>query len=116
MGLDTKLERRVAIKEYFPRSLVRRDASVTSQVTCYTGSDILFERGRTEFLREAQILAKLDGIPEIVHVLDFYNSAYIVMEFLEGVTLKERLTGIGVMSPKELLSLLEPMISSQLQE
>jgi len=115
LGFDTKLERRVAIKEYFPRSLVRRDTATTLNVTCYTGSDPHFEKGREQFLREAQVLAKLDAYPEIVHVLDYFaenNSAYIVMEFLEGITLKDMVVQGGVMSAKELLDMLRPIIKS----
>ena len=113
LGLDTKLERRVAIKEYFPRTLVRRESSSTLNVTCYTGSDSYFQKGREQFLREAQTLAKLDDVPEIVHVLDFFaenNSAYIVMEFLEGTTLKALVTQHGFLPAKELFDMLEPVL------
>ena len=115
LGFDTKLERRVAIKEYFPRSLVRRDTATTLNVTCYTGSNGHFEKGREQFLREAQVLAKLDAYPEIVHVLDYFaenNSAYIVMEFLEGITLKDMVAQSGVIAARELLDMLEPVIKS----
>ena len=113
LGLDTKLMRRVAVKEYFPRSFVRRDSNITRNVTCYSGSLEIFEKGRSQFLREAQTLAKLDDIPEIVRVLDFFaenNSAYIVMEFLEGETLKDILLRRGPLPAGELLTMLEPVL------
>jgi len=115
LGLDTKLKRRVAIKEYFPRTLVRRDASATRAVTCYTGSAEYFERGRAHFLEEAQTLARLDDIGEIVHVLDFFpenNSAYIVMEFLEGTTLKELIAKQGRLEFGQLLEMLGPVLQA----
>src|SRR5699024_8834546 len=87
-GLDTKLERRVAVKEYFPTTFVKREASVTLDVTCYTASgEKIYRKGREQFLQEARTMARLEEIPEIVRVLDFFpenNTAYIVMEFLEG--------------------------------
>ena len=114
LGLDVKLERRVAVKEYFPTSLVKREASVTLEVTCYTESGTQhYEKGRERFLTEARTLAKLDHIPQIVRVLDFFpahNTAYIVMEFLEGVTLKDLLDRRGPLPAQELLPMLEPVI------
>ncbi|MBQ8835344.1 MAG: protein kinase [Oscillospiraceae bacterium] len=113
LGLDIKLKRRVAIKEYFPRTLVRREASSTLNVTCYAGSGGHFEKGREQFLQEAQTLAKLDDVPEIVRVLDFFaenNSAYIVMEFLEGTTLKDIMAQRGRLPAKELFDMLAPVL------
>ena len=93
LGWDTVLKRKVAVKEYFPTFLVSREVSLTLDVTCHTsGNQPTYEKGREQFLREAKTMAKLDSIPEIVQVLDHFpehNTAYIVMEFLEGRTLKE---------------------------
>ena len=115
LGWDTKLDRRVAIKEYFPRTLVRREASYTLNVTCYAGSAPNFAKGRDQFLQEARTLAKLDDVPEIVRVWDFFeenNSAYIVMEFLEGTTLKDLMAARGRMDPNELFNMLGPVLKS----
>ena len=48
-------------------------------------------------------MAKLDSIPEIVQVLDHFpehNTAYIIMEFLEGQTLKEITQAQGPAPPR----------------
>ena len=88
LGWDAVLKRKVAVKEYFPTFLVSREVSLTLDVTCHTsGNQPTYEKGREQFLREAKTMAKLDSIPEIVQVLDHFpehNTAYIVMEFLEG--------------------------------
>lgn len=114
LGMDTNLERRVAIKEYFPTSFVKREVSVTMDVTCYTAANQdLYEKGRERFLVEARTMAKLDKIPEIVQVLDFFpanNTAYIVMEFLEGSTLKELTAQQGRIPAKDMLDMLEPVL------
>lgn len=113
LGFDTKLERRVAIKEYYPRTLVHRDVASSMNVVCFTGSAQNFERGREQFLSEARTLSRLDSIPQIVRVLDFFpenNSAYIVMEFLEGKTLKDIMQERGRMLLPELLAMLEPVL------
>lgn len=84
LGLDITLDRRVAIKEYFPNVFVHRESTVSLDVICYTGDkQALYEKGREQFLQEARVLARLDTYPEIVRVHDFFpanKTAYIVME------------------------------------
>ena len=83
LGMDTVLERRVAVKEYFPNVFVRRESSLTLEVTCYTDvKQPLYEKGREQFLQEARVMARFDKVREMVQVLDFFaanNTAYIVM-------------------------------------
>lgn len=58
-------------------------------------------------------MAALEKIPQMVRVLDFFpehNTAYIIMEFLEGQTLKEITQAQGPCSAQVLLPLLEPVI------
>ena len=114
LGLDIKLERRVAVKEYFPTVFLKREATVTLDVTCYTASgEAEYAKGREQFLREARTMAALEEIPEIVRVLDYFpehNTAYIVMEFLEGKTFKEVTQEQGPCPAKDLLSMVEPVI------
>lgn len=116
LGVDTNLERRVAIKEYFPISFVKREVSVTMNVTCYTAEkQSFYEKGREQFLMEARTMAKLDKIPEIVQVLDFFsanNTAYIVMEFLEGNTLKDLTAQQGRIPAKNILAMLAPVLKA----
>lgn len=113
IGLDTTLQRRVAIKEYFPTVFVKREASITLDVTCYTGEkQTQYEKGRNEFLQEAQTLAKLDSVQEIVRVLDYFpanNTAYIVMEYLEGDTFSDILKQRGCIPASSLLPQIEPI-------
>ena len=116
LGLDTELERRVAVKEYFPTAFVKRETSLTLEVTCYTDAGrVSYEKGREQFLKEARTMARLENIPEIVRVLDFFqanNTAYIVMEFLEGETLKDRTVRLGRIPAGELLELLRPVMEA----
>ena len=85
VGKDTRLDRTVAIKEYYPTGLVNRNSTVSPMVTQTEdehGKDA-FEKGRERFLTEAKTLAKFSSEPGIVHILDFFvenNTAYIVME------------------------------------
>ena len=116
LGMDADLERRVAVKEYFPTCLVSRETSLSLSVTCYTQNyQDAYEKGRSQFLKEARTMARLENIPEIVQVLDHFrdnNTAYIVMEFLEGETLKDRTARLGRIPSGELLELLRPVMGA----
>lgn len=86
LARDEKLQRRVAIKEYYPRDFAGRTA--TSSVVPASRSQVdLFNWGKARFLDEARTLARFDH-PGIVGVLDFFegnNTAYLVMQFIDGL-------------------------------
>lgn len=83
----------VAIKEYYPATFVQRVPG-TKDVIVYDGSKRKeFQDSLERFMEEAQNTAKFDN-PNIVHVDNYFeenNTAYIVMEFLEGISLKDYL-------------------------
>ena len=116
-GKDTRLERLVAIKEYFPSGLVNRNGTaspIVTQTTEESGVEA-FERGRERFLNEARTLAMFSGEMGIVNILDFFeenNTAYIVMEYLDGVSLNDYLKTNGIMSPEDALTILMPIMLS----
>lgn len=118
IGMDLNLEMRVAIKEYYPNGCAIRDTSGNScTVQSYSGeAQTFFETGREKFINEAKILAKCIDLPEIVTVKDFFkenHTAYIVMEFLEGQTLKAYLKERGGrISATETLNMMKPLIWS----
>ena len=117
VGLDTALDLRVAIKEFFPYGFVTRVGSVSSQVTEMSdqAKAAFFQKGKTRFMQEARVLAKFSGARGIVDVRDFFEenkTAYIVMEYLDGVTLKQYLKERGTLSPEETLRLLTPVMES----
>ena len=90
LGQDVKLSTRVAIKEYLPFGCASRAADRKSlQINPSTAET--FQFGLSRFLEEARVLARFRSCRNIVSVFDFFeenNSAYIVMEFLTGSTLK----------------------------
>lgn len=95
IGLDMTLERKVAIKEYYPAGQVSR-APGTRALTWYTSSNASQARqeGMELFLKEARKMARLDDIPGVVKVREVFQenaTAYIVMDFVEGQTLKSLL-------------------------
>lgn len=95
---DNVLDKVVAIKEYFPASLVNRLPGGV-QVEVYSPKQRKnFQDGLRRFLDEAKSTAKFSKHPNIVNVYDFFESngtAYIVMEYLDGLSLKEFLNQNG---------------------
>ena len=115
IGRDLNLDMKVAIKEYYPTGYVNRSNTVSASLTCGTQGERkdYFEQGRDRFLREARTLAKFSGTEGIVDVRDFFeanNTAYIVMEYLDGLTLKDMLKQNGVMSAGHVVNLLMPIM------
>ncbi len=91
LGWDERLQVKVAIKEYYPGNLVCRIANGIDVVAYSEEHGRSFDAGRVKFLEEARTLARLREVPAIVDVQDFFEAngtAYIVMELLEGRTLK----------------------------
>lgn len=117
IGMDLNLEMKVAIKEFYPNGYVTREGSVTSMVTEYAGTgQQAVMKWKEGFIREARILAKCSNLSGIVGVNDFFtenNTAYIIMEYVEGETLKEHLGRVGGKMPvQEVISLMRPVITS----
>ena len=116
LGWDQHLSVPVAIKEYFPHGAVQRHTQISTQVICSGNeSPEVFARHRNHFLKEARILAQLSNIPEIVQVQNYFtenDTAYIVMEFVQGTTLKARLKQLGrPMTEEEALAIMEPVLT-----
>ena len=115
---DLNLELKVAIKEYYPNGYVTRDHSHSHTLTMLTGfSTDFFQRGLEKFVDEARRLGKFWGLPGIVAVKDYFqenHTAYIVMEFAEGRTLKAILqnTPFGRLPADQVLSMMEPVMDS----
>lgn len=116
LAWDTRLARRVAIKEYMPTGLASR-AGATSQVVAHTGAAREdFNYGLERFLEEAQLVAQFQNHPGIISVVNYFpanGTAYLVMEYLEGETLKEHLKDRGGrLDFQEALALMTPVMDA----
>ena len=93
IGRDLMLDLRVAIKEYFPSGYANRNVEASNTVTVTnTAHNNYLENGKQRFLHEAQVLARFYGNPGVVDVRDFFetnNTAYIIMEYLDGEDLSK---------------------------
>ncbi len=90
LGWDIYLERKLAVKEFFPRDFCYRESG-HYHVSIYAGTTHeQYDYGLDKFLEEGKILARFDGHPNIVSVRDFFKAnetAYLVMSYLDGSTL-----------------------------
>ncbi len=106
LAFDDTLQKAVAVKEYLPGEFSTRKPNQT-RLTVYTGEkEEQFSSGKDKFIDEARRLVKFQSTKEIVHVYDCFEenqTAYIVMEYLEGETLKSRLERDGNMSVEQAL-------------
>lgn len=98
LARDAALDRFVAIKEYFPRTWAVRH--VNGSVGPTSSVDVEnYQWGLEKFIGEARALARLDH-PQIVRVhrvIEAMGTAYLVMDYVEGRSLAERLSAGGPM-------------------
>ncbi len=111
---DLQLQRTVALKEYMPASLATRspDNSISLRSERHRET---FELGLRSFVNEARLLASFDH-PSLVKVYRFWEqngTAYMVMPFYEGPTLKA-LFKMSPHAPDEawLKNLLKPLLDA----
>ena len=111
-GLDQVLNARVAIKEYYMTGFVNRNVAASLDVIPSVGEKAeTFRKNREKFYSEAMVLAKFGEEDGIVRIQDYFQeneTAYIVMEYLDGGSLKDRLNRDGTMNWEEALDLLMP--------
>ena len=96
LARDTRLDRRVALKEYLPATLAMR-LSTNEVMPRLPRFQEFFDRGLKSFMNEARLLGSFDH-PGLVKVYRFWaeaGTAYMVMPYYEGITLKTWLADLG---------------------
>lgn len=111
LAQDSNLQLPVAIKEFFPSSLVIRDAE--QQVLGRNeDADGQFQWGLERFIDEARTLASFRH-PHIVRVLRYFKAngtAYIVMEYESGLPLPQWLSRNRGLDQAGLLRIVYPLL------
>ena len=103
-GGDMSLRRYVAIKEFFPQGSIRHNSTIRPDRTL---SPADYNNIKAKFIDEAHRLARFSH-PSIVRVFGVFeenNTAYMVMEFLEGHSLAQKITQKGSLSEKEVVDI-----------
>ena len=92
VAYDLFTDNRVCVKEYFPMGLVVRNSDGITVQNTRTNRLDEFNHGIRRFMEEANIIREMNNISGVVNVTDCFEengTAYYVMEYLEGVSLKK---------------------------
>ncbi|SMP65268.1 serine/threonine protein kinase [Anoxynatronum buryatiense] len=116
LARDLNLEINLAIKEYMPQDLATRLPG-NAEVSIHSGNlRAHYDDGLTKFLQEARTLARFESHPNIVSVRDYFEAnqtAYFVMNYIEGITLKEFIrNNEGIISVPQALSVFMPVLDA----
>lgn len=103
-GGDLSLRRYVAIKEFFPQGCTRQGSTVAPAGTLSAAD---YVGVKAKFIEEARTLARFSdpGIVRVYGVFEENNTAYMVMEFLEGATLSKRINDKGTLEESEVVNI-----------
>ena len=134
VGWDFYQSKKVCIKEYFPRQIATRNPdadSYTEQVSVSiqynngntglytmntTRTQQAYVKGLESYIKEAENLSKFYLMPGIVSVRDFFygnRTAYIVMEYIDGIDMRRYAKAKGGrLMPEEVFSLLKDVLKA----
>ena len=112
LAWDTKLEARVAVKEFMPNEIATRVGTTVSVAVESRTED--FTYGAERFQEEARTLAKFMGQPNIAGVTDYFDendTSYFVMDYIEGISFKTYIANHGgKVSVEEALNVMIPVL------
>lgn len=118
IGWDLNLKVKIAIKEYYPQKLACRENTEDSNIVLpYTQENrIVYESELKEFVEEAKNLAQFSDLCAVVTVKDFFEengTAYVIMEYVDGVTLHDYLKASNErIDLNRIFELLKPLMES----
>ena len=112
LALDTRLQAKVAVKEYMPGEMATRTGTTVSVMMDTKADD--FTYGAERFQEEARTLAKFIGHPNIAGVSSYFDengTSYFVMDYIEGVSFKNYIANNGgKVSVDETLNVMIPVL------
>lgn len=117
LGWDLYQNMQVTVKEYFPGGIVTRENTTSIKLLNKSEEEEqMFQNSKKRFMREAEILAQLSDIQEIVRVTDCFfanHTVYLVMEYIQGITLKQYVKERGgKLMAEEAFELLHPVMKA----
>lgn len=116
IGWDRFLDIQVAIKEYFPSDMVSRDVicGLDNNVYLYESKKKKdYDEYLKKFWNEAKCLSRFNKVEGIVSVKDFFyenNTAYLVMQHVDGISVKEYVQANGKMPASQVVKAIRPVL------
>lgn len=104
---DINENRQVAVKEFFFKDGCERAADGSTVVISTAAKKDLIERFRIKFIKEANLIKKLNH-PNIIRVYDVFTenaTSYYIMEYIDGETLSNIIKAKGHLSESESLDI-----------
>ncbi len=115
-AVNIRTSKKVAIKEFFPVTMVKRCPGDTKIELLPNTERELYNFAKEQFLTEAQILKTLSGNNHVIQILNFFeenNTCYFSMEYTDGCPLNQYVKERGGrLSVKEAKQLLLPLMRS----
>lgn len=116
LGWDINLARKIAIKEFFPTGVAIRTSGAPDVFPYSNAAKPAYEWGLDRYLSEARLLARFENHPNIVWVKDYFpenGTAYMVLEFLDGMTLDHYVRDQGGRIPWDVtLQIIAPVMDA----
>ena len=116
IAMDLQTETIIAIKEYFPTDFACRAADTETVLPINEKQSLYFRTGMKSFTREGELLRRLSDIPGIVQFQDMLycnNTAYLVMAYIPGISLKKQMKKQGKpFTEREALTMMRPILSA----
>ena len=115
IGINERLDMRVAVKELYLKDHMHRDAHISSEISICEDSLAFVLHAKEKFLKEARILGDFIDEPNIVDVIDFFEdnqTAYLVMNYLDGITMKKYLLSQNRLESKAVFRAFYPLLEA----
>lgn len=113
-GINQRIHLKVAIKEFYWRDYVARNIENSPEIHIISEENReMIEKAKEKFLKEARIISDFTDEKSIVNVNDYFeanNTAYIVMSYLDGITLKTYLKGKGPFDSETIFRKMLPLM------
>lgn len=107
-------DRMVCIKEFFPAAYYNREVDTNKVYVGTQGSAEAMERFKAKFIKEAQMIARLEH-PNIIAIYDIFeenNTAYYVMKYVDGGSLCDVVRQRGALSEADAVRYIKGVASA----
>lgn len=115
LAWDIVLDRRVAVKEYAPWEFVKKEVIRGTNPVMRIDNPNGFTEGMKCFEKEAEYLSRFTYLNNVPSALDFFyanETAYIVMEYIAGISLQAYVEKFRKIRENKMLALLRPLLKS----